>query len=76
MPQTVSDNDLEAADLIVAVKRAEHHPLLMENFPNWVERVEFWHVDDLDCAGPEEAIPCLERLVSELIERLAAEART
>ena len=74
MPQTVSDMDLEAADLIVAVKRAEHHPLLSASFPDWVERVEFWHVDDLDCAGPEVAIPCLEQLVRELVERLASAA--
>ena len=70
-PQTVSQGDLEAADLIVAVKRAEHHPLLAAGFPDWVERVEFWHVDDLDCAGPEVAIPALKQLVADLLHRLS-----
>jgi protein-tyrosine phosphatase len=56
----------------VAVKEAEHRPLLDQFFPSFIDRVEFWHVHDLDCAGPEEAIPQLERLVSELFERLTA----
>jgi protein-tyrosine phosphatase len=71
-PQTVSQDDLEAADLIVAVKRTEHHPLLADNFPEWVERVEFWHVDDLDCAGPQVAIPSLRDLVGQLLDRLTS----
>src|ERR1700757_1758513 len=39
----------EAAHWIVALKGAEHLPLLQERFPGWAERVEFWHVDD----GPD-----------------------
>jgi predicted translation initiation factor SUI1 len=32
--------------LIVALKQAEHLPLLQEQFPAWAEKVEHWHVDD------------------------------
>jgi hypothetical protein len=38
-----------------------------------LERVEFWEVHDLDCAGPEEAMPCLEQEVVALMDRLAQE---
>src|SRR5262245_15125869 len=47
LPLAVSEADLHAADLVVAVKHAEHHPLLEASFPGWSERVEFWHVHDL-----------------------------
>ncbi len=45
-PEQVAAHDFEKADLIVALKRAEHLPLLQERFPGWAERVEFWHIDD------------------------------
>jgi protein-tyrosine-phosphatase len=46
LPVQVTTDDLERAALIVALKHAEHLPLLQERFPAWVEKVEFWHVDD------------------------------
>jgi hypothetical protein len=32
--------------------------------------VEYWHIDDLDCAEPEEALPLLETQVRRLVDRL------
>ena len=60
------------SDLIVAVKEAEHRAMMRAQFPDWEDRVEYWHVDDLDCAGPEEAMPLLETQVRELVDRLGA----
>ncbi len=70
-PMAARPEDFEAADHIVAVKETEHRPMIQRRFPNWVDRVEFWEVHDLDCAGPEEAMPCLERQVVALMERLS-----
>jgi protein-tyrosine phosphatase len=72
LPLPVSEADLAAADRIIAVKEAEHRPMFEAKFPQWADRVEFWHVHDLDCATPDVAIPHLEREVARLIERLAA----
>jgi protein-tyrosine phosphatase len=69
-PQPVLEEDFRLAHHIVAVKEAEHRALMRRKFPDWLNRVEFWHVHDLDCCGPEEAIPHLQREVSSLIERL------
>ena len=69
-PLQVTDADLGGADLVVAVKEAEHRPLLSLLFPDWVDRVEFWHIDDLDCAEPCEALSVLEEHVGSLVERL------
>jgi protein-tyrosine phosphatase len=71
-PLTVTENDFQAAHHVVAVKEAEHRPMIERNFPKWLDRVEFWHVHDLDCCGPEVAIPHLDREVVALLSRLTA----
>jgi protein-tyrosine phosphatase len=62
--------DFEAAQLIVALKEAEHRRLVQSRFPSWAERVEYWHVHDLDFAGPADALPQVKRHVEELVKRL------
>lgn len=69
-PVAITADDFQAADHVVAVKESEHRPLVEANFPAWAERVEYWHIDDLDCALPNVALPHIEREVDRLIERL------
>ena len=71
-PLPLSEADLAAADHIVAVKEAEHRPLVEAKFPAWRDRVEYWHVHDIDCATPADAIPHLENEVVRLLDKLAA----
>jgi protein-tyrosine phosphatase len=70
-PIALSGQDLTAAHHIVALKHAEHHSLLSRKFPDWVDRVEYWHVHDIDFAHPDEAIPQIEDHVRSLLDRLA-----
>jgi low molecular weight protein-tyrosine phosphatase len=72
-PIAVTDTDFVGAHQIIAVKEAEHRPMIERNFPKWLDCVEFWHVHDLDCCGPEEAIPHLDREVTALVERLRSD---
>jgi protein-tyrosine phosphatase len=65
LPAQVTVDDLERADWIVALKEAEHLPLLHERFPAWAEKVEFWQVDDAP-----EALALIEREVMDLTARL------
>ena len=74
-PKRLTLPDLANSDLVVAVKEAEHRQMMREQFPLFVDQVEYWHVDDLDCAEPEEALPVLENHVRALVERLS-EGRT
>lgn len=62
--------DLESADLIIALKEAEHRPLMQKRFNEFTERVEYWHVHDVDQVSSEEALPQIERQVDALIARL------
>src|ERR1700676_3477250 len=65
LPAQVTTDDLETADRIVALKQAEHLPLLQERFPAWAEKVEFWHVDDAP-----EVLGLIEREVMGLVARI------
>jgi protein-tyrosine phosphatase len=64
-PAQVAIDELEGADRVVALKQAEHLPLLQERFPAWAEKVEFWQVDDAPAA-----LPLIEREVMGLVARL------
>jgi protein-tyrosine phosphatase len=57
--------DFTLADWVVALKQAEHLPLLQERFPAWVEKVEFWQVDD-----DQGALGLIEREVMNLVARI------
>ncbi|MGO8744900.1 MAG: low molecular weight phosphatase family protein [Thermoguttaceae bacterium] len=72
-PMQLSQADLDNADLVVAVKKVEHHAMMRAQFPAWADRIEFWHVDDIDCATPDEALPECEACVRSLAGRLLAE---
>jgi protein-tyrosine phosphatase len=74
-PRDVSDADLRGAALTIALKDSEHRPFVESRFPSWLERVEFWHVDDVGDAPPSVALPLIERSVRELLERLSTKAR-
>lgn len=69
-PKDLQLDDLKSAQHVVAVKASEHRPLITRRFPEWLEKVEFWEVHDIDCAVPEEALPHLEKEVSGLMKRL------
>ena len=74
LPLRVTGADFRAAQHIVALKEAEHRAMIERDYPEWTDRVEFWHVHDLDCAEPEEALPELERQMERLVDRLAADS--
>lgn len=72
MPLPVQEEDLRRADVIVAVKRDEHQPMLERKHPAWAGRTEYWEIHDDYDLPPEQALPRLERAVEELLGRLAS----
>ena len=69
-PRSCTAADLAGADLVVAVKEAEHRPWLDRKHPGWADRVTYWHVHDLDAAGPEQALGEIAAHVAALVEQL------
>lgn len=72
-PRDVVASDIEQAAATIALKEAEHRPIIRQRFPELLERVEFWHVHDVGDAPPSEALPLIDANVRALIARLSAE---
>ena len=70
--EQLAEADLEASDLVIALKEAEHRPMIEQQFPGWVDRIRYWHVSDIDACQPTDALREIERLVHELIAEMAA----
>jgi protein-tyrosine-phosphatase len=71
MPAHLTEDHLREATLVVALKEAEHRPMVIERFPAWAERIEYWAVHDVEFAPPEQALPEIEEQVRALTVRLA-----
>lgn len=69
-PRDVLDAEIRPAWLTIAMKEAEHRPIVAARFPSLLDRVEYWHVHDLEDAPPDEALPLIEANVRELVTRL------
>jgi protein-tyrosine phosphatase len=67
----LSEKDLKSADLRILMDRTEHFAMMKEQFPQWVDQVEYWEVPDLPISQPEVALPAIEQKVLELLDRLA-----
>ncbi len=70
LPQPCMVPDSESAKLIIALKEAEHRPMLERPFPMVTRKVTYWHVDDIAFATPEEALALIDRHVQDLIAEL------
>ena len=69
-PKQVQDEDFKDADLIIAIDEAEHRAIIQGRYPNWANRIEYWHVADLWAVEPEDALSAIEKNVQGLIDRL------
>lgn len=75
-PEASTAEDLRRAARIIAMKRAEHEPLLRVSFPDEHPRVEYWQIDDVDCELPDRALEELEWQVEALIRELGGLRRS
>jgi protein-tyrosine phosphatase len=63
-------SDFDKAQLVIALKEAEHRPLIERRFPEAAHRVTYWHVDDIEFAHPSIALAMIDDHVRELISTL------
>ncbi len=66
-PIPATEEDFKNADCIIAVKKSEHLKFIELDFPQYIDKVEFWDIHDIDCARPEESLPVLYDKVKTLI---------
>jgi protein-tyrosine phosphatase len=66
-PKPCSAKDLRDADMVIALKEAEHRPMIENRFPDFAEKIVYWQVDDIGFAAPSVALTKIEEQVCELI---------
>lgn len=68
----LKEEDLTSADMIVALDREEHYPLLLGSFPHWANKIEYWNIEDHDPENFEQPDPLLkaELKIEKLIESI------
>jgi low molecular weight protein-tyrosine phosphatase len=69
-PRDLRVKDLLASARVIALKEAEHRPMMVERFPGWPDRIEYWHIDDLDQLSASQALAQIEQQVRALIDQL------
>jgi protein-tyrosine phosphatase len=69
-PILLSAEDLESADIIVALDETEHRPYVRRMFPDWMERFQFWVIPDIGFMTVDAALAGIEVAVDGLIDEL------
>jgi len=69
-PIPCSLTDFDGVDLVVALKEAEHRPMLERRFHGISNPIEYWDVDDIEFVNPSTALPMIDNLVCGLIRNL------
>lgn len=75
MPRSLEISDLDSADSIIALKYAEHFPLMRDRFfsrlsANEIARMEYWDIHDIDVMSSDKALPLIEERLDDLMTRL------
>jgi protein-tyrosine phosphatase len=73
-PLQVQEQDLHAAHVIIALQEAEHKPYVLERYPAWVDKVEYWHVRDVEPTPTYDPLQEIAMDMRRLISRLSPSA--
>jgi protein-tyrosine phosphatase len=68
---SLKEQDLQEADRIIAMDKEEHYTMMMEQFPEWADRIEYWTYRDIQWSSPDGVILQIENAVSVLLDELA-----
>jgi protein-tyrosine phosphatase len=69
-PALCTVDDFGEAALVVALKDAEHRPMIERRFAAVAHRVDYWNVDDIEFLDPPTALGKIDELVERLIRSL------
>ncbi|MEF3274160.1 MAG: low molecular weight phosphatase family protein [Chloroflexus sp.] len=69
-PLALSSADLMEATLAIALDEHEHRPLMQQLFPEWADRIRYWHTPDLHLLPADQAFSQIEEQVAALVGEL------
>jgi len=68
--KALAEEDFEHADRIIALKKDEHEPMVMERFPAYADRFVYWDVGDLPLVSPPQAMLSIKENIERLLDEL------
>jgi protein-tyrosine phosphatase len=51
--------------------RSEHLQMMLEQFPGWVDQIDYWDVSDIPFRSSTDALPEIELKVMQLLEKVS-----
>jgi protein-tyrosine phosphatase len=67
-PEQLAEAHLISTPMVIALCEREHRPLMEEQFPDWVDKITYWQVNDIDFTEPRLALPELKKMVEHLFQ--------
>lgn len=67
-PELLTQSDFQRADLVIALDKTEHEPMVMNQFPQFYEQVVFWDFPDIDFVPASEILPRLKQKIDHFFE--------
>jgi len=74
-PRSVTEEDLEANELIICLHRSEHEAMLKKRFPGHGSEILYWEVADIQYLEAEKAFRMIQNRVQRLISLLNTTGR-
>jgi protein-tyrosine phosphatase len=66
-PETVQERDFDIHSRIVLLSRSEHEPMMTEQFPNHLDRVEYLEIEDGHLEEPGSALQRLSNAIDDMV---------
>lgn len=63
-PMQLEEKDLLESNLVIALDRSDHQPMMANQFPAWADRITYWDVPDLNILDSDGAFAAIEGKVS------------
>jgi protein-tyrosine phosphatase len=71
-PMQLEEKDLLESNLIIALDRRDHQPMMGKQFPAWTDRITYWDVPDLNLMDADSAFAAIERSINSLLEDIGS----
>ena len=71
LPQMTKNEDMENARKIIALNETEHRPFIKKHFPEWENRLTYWHIFDKQDVSSEISLRELQKNIEGLISDLS-----
>jgi len=69
-PEQMESRHFQSGIRIIAMDEIEHRPMMQKDFPQFMNEIEYWQVQDIDFTHPSEAMPALKTMVEHLAKEM------